>query len=145
MASGITDYGANAIADHITGVASLPGGLFVALCTAQPDTGTDGTALAAIEPVGGGYARQPLARTSAAWNAAVLGMSLTNVDVAFPAASADWGQVSHYALCDSLTGGNVLAFGELAFYQFIQSGQQFTLPAGSISAAMSSPQSTVVV
>lgn len=57
------------------------------------------------------YHRIVLANTTfdAAANSAVV----NNVNYEFPVAESDWGTVSHVAIMDAQTGGNVLAWGAI--------------------------------
>jgi hypothetical protein len=136
---GITDYGANAFTNHITGKVALPSSFYVALCKAEPDQGTDGTLLAAIEPSGGSYARQLLNRGAAYWNDAGGGAGTTVSAIAFPTASADWGNLTHYALCTATSAGEVYGWGLLANPVYLTSGQVYTLDAGSVAIIAATP------
>jgi hypothetical protein len=141
----ITEYGSNAFTNHITGKVALPASFYVALCSSEPDQATDGTLLASIEPSGGSYARQVLTRGAAYWNDAAGGAGTTVSAIAFPTATADWGNITHYALCTALTGGEVYGWGELANPAFIESGQVYTLDAGSVSIIAAPPTETLSV
>jgi hypothetical protein len=143
MSSGITDAGANAFADHFTGVTSLGSPFYVALCFVEPDVATDGTALATIEPSGGSYARQSLPRNSTNWSVADQGITATLLDLTFPTATADWGIITHYALCTAASAGAVLGFGILSSEQRVMSGDQLVLPAGGISLGYVGPQNAM--
>lgn len=97
-----SDYWENEILDHLFGKGSYsPPTIWVALSTAEP--GETGTGL--IEPSGDGYAR---AVTSPAdWSVASSG-TLANADaIELSEASAAWGTVTHFALFDAATGGNL--------------------------------------
>jgi hypothetical protein len=145
MSSGITDTGANAFADHFTGVASLGSPFYIALCFVEPDTATDGTALASIEPVGGSYARQSLPRNATYWSAADQGVTATLLDLTFTTATADWGIITHYAVCTAATAGDVLGFGIFSVAQRVMSGDQIVIPAGGISLGYVGPQNAMVL
>lgn len=145
MSANLTDYGANAFADHLSGVATLPTTYYVALCSSQPDVGVDGTSLAALEPAAGAYARVALGRTSAEWAAADQGISTIQVTVTFPTATADWGTITHYALCTALTGGSVYGYGQFTFAQYVASGDTMVVPVGGISLAFVGPTNPMVI
>jgi hypothetical protein len=106
---GFSDYWENKILDHIFGKGSYtPPTIYVGLSIADPTD--DGSGLS--EPSGNAYARM---QTSASdWNAATNG-SLDNAsDITFAQASGNWGTITHFALFDAATAGNMLAHGALS-------------------------------
>lgn len=105
---GFSNHWENKILDHVFGKGSYtPPTIHVALSTADPLE--DGSGIS--EPSGNGYAR---VQTSASdWSAATAGVICNAGNIIFPAASASWGTITHFALFDSATGGNMLAFGAL--------------------------------
>jgi hypothetical protein len=103
----LSNYAENELLDHLlkVGAFSVPSNIYVALSTADPLD--DGSGLA--EPSGGSYAR--VACNS--WNAAS-GRAATNAAVVqFARATVNWGALTHFALFDASTGGNMLAHGSL--------------------------------
>jgi hypothetical protein len=113
-----SDYAENKILDHITGKTSftMPTA-YVALSTADPlDTGAG-----IAEPVGNGYAR--VATTGATWDVAASGATANAAAITFPTASGSWGTISHFALFDAATVGNMLAHGTLTTPQEITTNQ----------------------
>lgn len=64
-----------------------------------------------VEVTGGGYTRIPV--PSATWSLPT-GGSRYNINVlGFPEATVDWGNVDFFGLCNALSGGDVLIYGEL--------------------------------
>jgi len=106
---GFSDYWENKILDHIFGKGSYtPPTIYVGLSTADPTD--DGTGLA--EPSGNAYAR--VQTSTSDWNAASNG-SLDNInDITFDLATGNWGMITHFALFDAATAGNMLAHGALS-------------------------------
>lgn len=102
----ISDYLENELLDHIfeTGAYVVPT-IYIALSTADPTE--DGSGIA--EPVGNNYAR----KAHAAWNAAALRAITNDGEITFNMSSGAWGTISHYAIFDDLTAGNMLAYGSL--------------------------------
>jgi hypothetical protein len=103
------NYWENEILDHVfnKGAYSAPANIFVGLSTADPEE--DASALA--EPSGNGYAR--VSTAAADWDTASSGV-IDNVNtIIFPTATGDWGTVTHFALFDAASGGNMLAYGIL--------------------------------
>ncbi|HSV98857.1 MAG TPA: hypothetical protein VLI39_01700 [Sedimentisphaerales bacterium] len=103
-----SNYWENKVLDHLFGKGTYaPPTIHVALSTADP--GEDGSGL--DEPEGAGYAR---AVTQASdWSSADGGL-IDNVEgIEFNAATGAWGTLTHFALFDAATGGNLLAHGSL--------------------------------
>jgi len=102
------DYAENKILDHIVGKTSftMPTA-YIALSTADPTD--DGSGMA--EPSGNGYAR--VATTGATWDAASSGATANAAIISFPTATGSWGTITHFAIFDASTSGNMLAHGEL--------------------------------
>jgi len=102
----------------------------VALSTADPTD--DGSGFA--EPSGNGYAR---VQTSASdWNAAS-GGSLDNADdVNFEQATGNWGTITHFALFDAATGGNMLAYGSLSQPKTIGASDTAQFEAGDMDISL---------
>lgn len=146
MAAGISDYGANLFVDVLTGWASMPATVYVALCLQQPDSGYDGTVLQGIEPpTSAAYARVALDMSTSRWTTAVNGSSATSVALSWAGASADWGIVNHYALCDDPTAGNLICWGELASEVRVGVGDTATMPIGYIALGASGPVEAMVL
>lgn len=113
--SAASDFLETNILTHLlrTGSWAKPANIFVALFTSATTDIGGGT-----EVTGGSYARVSVAPLDANWSAPVdVAGSMESSNVAaitFPAPTADWGTVTHYALFDAITGGNLLAHGQLA-------------------------------
>lgn len=122
-----SDYWENEILDHLFGNGSYtPPTIYLALSTADP--GDDGTGLS--EPSGNGYARAVTAASD--WNAAS-GGALDNANVIeFPEATGAWGTITHFALLDAASGGNLLAHGALSQSKTIASGDTARFAAGDL-------------
>ena len=128
---GFSDYWENKILDHIFGKGSYtPPVIYVALSTANPTD--DGSGFA--EPSGNAYARR---QTSASdWNAAT-GGSLDNAsDITFGQATGNWGTITHFALFDAVTGGNMLAHGALNQPKAIGSSDTAKFEAGDLDISL---------
>jgi hypothetical protein len=126
-----TDHWENEILDHLFGKGSytLPT-IHVGLSTADP--GDDGTGLS--EPSGNGYAR--VATSAADWNSAS-GGALDNANaIEFPQATGNWGSITHFALFDASTGGNMLAHGSLTQSKTIASGDTARFSAGDLDVSL---------
>ena len=129
--SGFSDYWENEILDHIFDKDGLtPPTMFVGLSTADPID--DGTGLA--EPSGNNYTR---VQTSASdWNPASGGALSNLVEIVFAMATSNWGTMTHFALFDAATGGNMLAFGSLDESKTVGSGDIAKFAAGDLEVKL---------
>jgi hypothetical protein len=58
---------------------------------------------------------------------------ISNVlDIAFPAATGDWAAITHMAILDALTSGNMMYFGAGIAFAPVISGDIFTVLVGQI-------------
>jgi len=128
---GFADYWENEILGHIFGKGSYtPPTIYVALSTADPLDDASGLA----EPSGNAYART---QTSASdWNTASGGSVDNANDITFPQASGSWGTITHFALFDAATGGNMLAHGALSQSKTIDSGDTARFEAGDLDVGL---------
>ena len=133
MAGTLSDYAENKVADHVVGkTAFTMPTIWVGLWTATlSDTSTGATA---GEVSGGSYARK--AAVGSDWNAAS-GGSLTNAAIlAFPQATASWGTVTHFALLDASTAGNIIGWADLTTPRAIVNGDTAQFNAGTLTVTM---------
>ena len=107
-----------------------PTNIFVALSTANP--GDDGATIA--EPAGGSYARKSTA--GADWSAASSGALSNSNAITFVEATASWGPITHFALYDALSAGNMLAHGALTSAKTIDSGDTASFAAGDLDVSL---------
>jgi hypothetical protein len=101
--------------------------LYVALFTAAPSDAGGGT-----EVTGGSYARVARTPLDANWSTASATDGLTDnvAAITFPAPTANWGVVTHFAVMDRLTVGNMLMWAALTQSKTVNSGD----PAPQFSA-----------
>jgi len=119
--SQMSDYLEVQLRAHIfrTATMSKPGALHVSLHTATPtDAGTG------AEVSGGSYARVNLAPGDANWSApdAMGGLTANLAAITFPSPTANWGTVTHFAIWDAASGGNMLIYGALSTPKTINNG-----------------------
>ncbi|PGN53933.1 hypothetical protein CN978_29980 [Priestia megaterium] len=105
---------------------TTPTSVYLALYTSDPTDAKTGT-----EVTGGGYARQVI--TFAAPNN---GASASSADVLFPVATAGWGTVTHIAIFDAATAGNMLYYGALLTTKSIATNDQLKVAAGDITVTL---------
>lgn len=123
-----SDYLENKLLDHVLRNTSYtsPTTTFVGLFTSAPTDTTSGT-----EVSGGSYARQALSVTTAS-----AGVVTSSADVTFPQATASWGTISHIAIFDALTSGNLLMYTELTTSKVIDSGDILKISSGNLTVTL---------
>lgn len=98
---------------------------YVGLFTAAPGETGGGT-----EVSGGSYAR-----TAATFT--VSGDTATNSGaVEFPTATGSWGTITHAAVFDASSGGNMLLYAALTASKTIATGDIFRIPAGELDVTL---------
>jgi hypothetical protein len=85
------------------------------------------------EPTGGGYARKALANNTSTWHEQDFGRMANTGEFSFPTATADWGRIRSWALCDASTGGNILFYGQFKAAKNIKDGDTFKIDNGALS------------
>lgn len=103
------------------------GTIFAALFT-TPTTDTGG----GVEVSGGSYARTSVS----GFTIPVSGSCSNSATVTFPPATAGWGTVTHFALFDAASGGNLLFHGPLTLPKIVNAGDSFILPVGNITLSI---------
>jgi hypothetical protein len=134
--SAMTDYLEGVLIQHIfrTGSFAKPSGLHVALFTSPTTDAGSGT-----EASGGSYARAAVAIGDSNWSAPSSGNGATaNANaVTFPAPTANWGTITHCAIFDAPTGGNMLFHGPLSGSKVVNSGDAApSFPAGTLQITL---------
>lgn len=127
--SAMTDYLENKLIDHIfRGTAfSAPTVLAVGLFTAAPSDAGGGT-----EVSGGSYARGQLDPSVSNWestngttsgaSSGTGGATQNAVAITFPAPTANWGTITHFAIFDATSAGNMLFWGALSASKTVNNG-----------------------
>jgi len=129
--SSFSNYTENLLLNWLltTNSATRPTAWYVGLFTAAPSDAGGGT-----EVTGNGYARVATGTIS------ISGTSTTATNAAaieFAAASGgNWGTITHAAIFDASTGGNMLAWAALTTSRTINSGDVFRIPAGSLTVTL---------
>lgn len=128
-----SNYLENALVDHITGKTSYTQPtVYVALCTASvSDTNTGSTITEASYT---GYAREETAGSD--WNAASGGTADNANAITFGACTAGSSTVTHYAVLDAATNGNLLFYGALDASLAVSAGITPTFAAGALTVSI---------
>lgn len=123
----LTTTYANRVIQHLFDVYDLSQPtIYVALSTTDP-------ASSVTEPSGNGYAR----KAHAAWEASSsTGEVRNNGNIAFSLATGSWGTITHWALYDASTSGNLLGYGELTSSRNPQSGDVVVIADETLKVAV---------
>jgi hypothetical protein len=122
--SALSDYLEVELIKHVfrTGSFTKPTVLAVALFTATPSDAGGGTEVAG----GLGYARVDRPPLDANWDAVggagTDGHTSNTAAITFGAPTSNWGQVTHFAIFDNTTGGNLLFWGALTTPKTVNNG-----------------------
>lgn len=103
-----------------------PSTVYVALYTDDPTDADTGTEIS-----GGSYARQ-----SVTFGAPSNGVATNNADVTFPTATLPWGLITHVAIRDAVTSGNMLYHAQLTTSKNVGNGDIFKISTGSLSVTL---------
>jgi len=132
MSNAASDYLENKLLDHTlrgaSGAWSAPSTVYLGLYTAS--TGLE-TNTPSAEISGNNYSRQAVT-----FNAAASGQSATSATVTFPAATGSWGTITHVAVLDASTSGNVLFWGAVTTSKTIDSGDTFQISSGNLTITL---------
>lgn len=132
MAGSKSDYMENKVLDILGGTTfTAPATVYIGLWTATlSDSSTGSTA---GEVSGGSYARAAVTNNSTNWPAASGGAKSNGTEIAFTQATADWGTVTHAAILDAATNGNILYWFDLTTSRNVQTNDIFKFAAGAIA------------
>lgn len=127
----ITYAQSNRLLDYNFGGTSytLPAKYWLALSTtAMQQDGTGCT-----EPTGNGYARVGIDNNKTTFSVAADGLLKNNIQVQFPESTGAWGTVTHIAIFDSKTAGNLLYYDALAESRIIETQTTLMFMSNTIS------------
>jgi len=130
--SDFTDYTETNIVNWMVGGVSMPSAIdpvYVALHTGNPtDSGQDNEVSASS------YDR---VSTQAGTDWETVDNTFTNlIDIEFPEAQEDWGNISHFSLWDASTGGNAIASSELSQARDILTGDAPVFRDGTLNGSV---------
>ena len=108
-----------------TGSPTRPTAWYLGLFTGAPGEAGGGT-----EVSGGSYVREAVVFT-------VSGDTATNnAAVEWPVATANWGAITHVAIFDALTSGNMIAYAALSAAKTIETGDVLRIPATDLDVTL---------
>ena len=127
--SAASDYLENKLLDHTLGnTAYTQPSNYVGLFTAVTGLETNSPT---AEVSGGSYARK-----AASFAAASGGSCSTDATITFDAATANWGTITHVAVMDAATAGNVLFYGAVTSAKTIETGDTFQISSGNLTISL---------
>lgn len=129
--SALTAFGTDALLNILFGVRRpVPATYYLALLTTAPAVTATGDTLP--EPTVGqtGYVRAAVPNIDQWWAVGAAGATTTAQMVTFAPATAGWPEITHYALCDAVTGGNVYLYGRLTVPRRVAAGDAAAVPPG---------------
>jgi len=133
--SAASNYLENKVLDHTLGgtAYSQPAALYLGLfknvstnAAANLEAGT-----LTDEVSGGSYARKAIT-----FNAASNGSADNDSTVTFDTATANWGTVTHIAVMDAASAGNVVYWAAVSTSKLIESGDTFQLSTGNMTISL---------
>jgi hypothetical protein len=129
-----SDFLENKLLDHVlkysTAPYTGPSTVYLALFTASTGLETNSPS-AEISTSGTAYGRQSIAFATASG-----GSSASNATVTFTAATSNWGTITHVALMDASTAGNVLFHGAVTTSKTIETGDTFQVSSGNLTISL---------
>jgi hypothetical protein len=139
--SAASNYSERKILDHVLTASTYtaPSTRYLALFTNTSGNALTnlqaGTLTDEISTSSTAYGRQTVTFASANTSGGTTS-SATNATVTFSAATASWGTVTHIAVMDAATGGNVLFFGAVTTSKQIDTGDTFQVTSGNLTIAL---------
>ena len=123
-----TTYLENKVLDHVLGTTAYtaPATAYIGLFTSATNGAGSGT-----EVSGGSYVRKAMA-----FDASSSGATDNTSAVEFATATASWGTISHTAIYDAVSGGNMLAQTALTASKTIGTGDVFRFQAGEFDVTL---------
>lgn len=124
-----SNYLETELLDHVftNNAYTAPSTLYLALFTSNPAEDASGTE---VTTSGTAYARQTVTFTVSGNTAT------TDAAVEFPTATANYGTVSHVAIFDASSAGNMIAYAALTTSKAIETGDVFRVPAGDLDITL---------
>ena len=136
--SAASNYLENKVLDHVltasgyTAPATRYLGLFTNASTNAGANLEAGTLTDEVSTSGTAYTRKTVTFAAASG-----GSSATNATVTFDAATASWGTITHVAVMDAESSGNVLFWGAVTTSKTIDSGDTFQVTSGNLRISLS--------
>lgn len=130
---GFSNFLEDSLLDHVFGNTpyTQPTNIYIALTKSTLDDTHTGTTLP-NEVSGGAYVRQKCNT----WDGAASGATQNTQVEQYTEATANWGTVTDFALCDKTTKGNILGYGKLSTAKKIGTGDTAKFATGDIDVTL---------
>lgn len=130
--SSLSDYGESIALKWLftTDTVTRPTAWYVGLFTAAPSDSGGGT-----EVSGNGYARDATGTMTVSGTDPTLCTNSAAIEFA-PASGGNWGTITHIAIFDASTGGNMLGWAALSSSRIIYDGDILRIPAGDLDITL---------
>ena len=137
---GMSSYSAKKALDHLLAngraqVYTPPSSLYVALFTSAGGLASNTPSLQ-TEVSGGAYTRKLLNGTTNYMGPAANFAAALLADINWEIATSNWGAVTHLAIMDTETGGNVISYGALTSPKVIETNDRAVVKAGQLVASL---------
>jgi hypothetical protein len=133
--SAASNYLENKVLDHVLTATAYtqPGTRYIGLFTNTSTNAASNLEAGTLtdEVSGGSYARKTVT-----FSAASSGTSSTSATVTFDTATGNWGTITHVAVMDALTAGNVLFWGAVTTPKTIETGDTFQVSSGNLTVSL---------
>ena len=130
-----SDYMEEAVLTGLLGGTAITlssGKPYIGLLTTAPTDSSSGS-----ECTGGAYARVQVGDTNQGdFVVSTTGSATNSAEFRWADATDNWGDISHVALFDSATSGNILLYGNLTSSVSILQGDIFKIPASGFTIQM---------
>lgn len=133
MSGEISLYGAAHFARVLFGKTETPKTTYYLALVSGADPSGFITGSELDEVSGGSYARYALPNNSSTWHEQDFGRMANTGAFSFPTATADWGRIRSWAVCDAATGGNILFYGQFKASKSVKTGDTFWIDGGALS------------
>jgi hypothetical protein len=130
--SSFSDYTENLALNYLftTNAVTRPTAWFVGLFTAAPTDAGGGT-----EITGNGYSRKATGTISVSGTTPTI--ATNNAAIEFdPATGGNWGTITHVAIFDAATSGNMLGWAQLTSSRTINNGDVLRISAGDLDITL---------
>jgi hypothetical protein len=126
----------NKILDHVVGGSDYarPATLHLALLTTAPTDASTGSTI--VEANYTGYQRKAVTNNSTNFPAASNGLKSNGVEIVFDECTAGSSTVSHFAICDASSAGNVIAWGSLGTPRTYEAGVTPRIAIGDLQITL---------
>jgi hypothetical protein len=132
--SAASDFLENELLDHVLDNAAYtsPTNVYLALFTADTGLETNSPSAEAQTPGVDGYSRVTLSFAAAAGGSSATDAAAT----VGPCTNSNWGTITHIAVMDAATGGNVLFYGAVTTSKTIEVGDTFQISSGNLTVTL---------